>query len=71
MMQVKSFDKLLLIVKWYRNFKTEMINDLAQMQKSNVWEEASKLKSKDPKGTGSEKVFIVVGPSSSGLLVII
>lgn len=43
-----------------------MIREPAQMQKSNVWEEASKLKSKDVKANSSEKVIIVVGPSSSG-----
>lgn len=48
-----------------------MNNDLVQMQKSNVWEEASKLRNKDPKGSGSQKVFIVVGPPGSGLLLII
>ena len=43
-----------------------MIRDPAEIQKSNVWEEAAKQKSKDSKSSTIEKTFIVVGGPSCG-----
>lgn len=43
-----------------------MIRDPAEIQKSNVWEEAAKQKNKDSKSSTIEKTFIVVGGPSCG-----
>ena len=43
-----------------------MIRDPAEIQKSNVWEEAAKQKNKESKSLAVEKTFVVVGAPSSG-----
>lgn len=44
-----------------------MIRDTEEIQRSNIWEEAAKQKSKQNQASGVvEKTFIVVGPAGSG-----